>query len=156
MGVPSGPMWAFMYLPKDEPNPENAVVYAIAASKKDRDRFVRERGCKNMKIIKVQNPCELGEYLAFPSEVPFLEEYKVGIGKHGEEITMLMTDVERDEILHNMAQMKTAMRKDPYLNGVFFKKKYRNALNIISKWPISMIKVMTFLYGDTFTIEEDE
>ena len=144
-------LYAFVYLPSGEPFPENEVVCAIASSKKERDRYIRERGCKNMRIVKIHDPMEFGEYLGYPSEVPFLNEYKVGLNKDGSDLTMLMTADERDEVMHALSGMTYAMRNNPCFAGVLFKKKYREALNIIRQCQPSAINMMVSLFGDTFT-----
>ena len=98
----SDKMYAFLWLPPGEPCPENRVVYAIATCKEERDRFIKERGCKNMGIVKCETPAELttlGEYLGYPQEVPYLYEYKVGLGRNGEELSRLNGTVKKSDII---------------------------------------------------------
>ena len=150
-------VYAFLFLPPGEPDPENVIVYAVAQSKAEKDEFIRERGCHNMTVVKLDNQsdlCAFGEYLGYPSEIPFLFPYKVGLGKHGEELTMLMTGIEHDEVVRMMHAMKNDVVRSSVLNGVFFKKKYKKALSIITEWPLSTLKIVVSLFGETFTIDE--
>lgn len=155
----SDKMYAFLWLPPGEPCPENCVVYAIATCKEERDRFIKERGCKNMTIVKCETPAELtalGEYLGYPQEVSYLYEYKVGLGRNGEELSMLMTEQEHDEVMRTIRQLHNNVIRSSTFSGDFFKKKYRDALTIIRDWPISALKVCMYLFSDTFSFDDKE
>lgn len=155
----SAKLYAFLWLPPGEPDAENAVVYAIATCKEERDRFIKERGCKNMRILKCETPDELltlGEYLGYPQEVSYLYEYKVGLGRNGEELSMLMTEQEHDEVMRAIRQFHNNIIRSSTFSGDFFKKKYRDALNIITEWPISALKVCMYLFSDTFSFDNEE
>ena len=142
-------VWYFMMSDKDEP--EEEMVYAVATSKEDKERFIKERGCKNMRIAKETDEETIIELLSDPREYNVLAEYKVGINRKGEEITLLMTGNEHIEAMHHMAAMRGAIEHDLSLSEKIFKKEYRSALKFVKSYPLSLLSIAIDLFRDSFT-----
>lgn len=142
-------VWYFMMSDKDEP--EEEMIYAVATSKEDKERFIRERGCKNMRIVKEIDTDAIIEILSDPREYNVLAEYKVGINRKGEELTLLMTGNEHIEAMHHMAAMRGTIEHDLNLSERIFKKEYRNALKFVKKYPLSLLTITIDLFRDSFT-----
>lgn len=143
-------VWYFIYCPDPE-YPNEETIYAVADSKEYKERFIRERGCKNMRVEKVTDEESIREILYDPDAYNLLGEYKVGLTREGKEVTLLMTRSEHRECMSTLSHIEYLHSRKTFIKPQLFKSKYRKALEFINSWPVSLLTIILEELGETFT-----
>lgn len=121
-GIAPNELYVF-YHPKDD-----KIVYSIALTDEDRDRFIDERGCNNMKMRKVSGKEANEMLITYKGNI--LEEICLGVN---DDIKMLCTKIEyqtvQDMIIVDNTRNPDIMWR-PGLHGIikFMKPKYYKAV----------------------------